>query len=110
MPVHNVGHIVVAHFCQFEDILDDKPAHGGDDDADYNDERGGDGGDHDESIVESAEFVQFFFLHQFVFPNCQTHLLSQKYCPLSEVDDEGDHDYDYDWWECAGQPLSSSSL
>ena len=61
MPVHNVGHIVVAHFCQFEDILDDKPAHGGDDDADYDDGGGGDGGDHDESIVESAEFVQFFF-------------------------------------------------
>ena len=38
MPVHNVGHIVVAHFCQFEDILDDKPAHGGDDDADYDDD------------------------------------------------------------------------
>ena len=61
MPVHNVGHIVVAHFCQFEHILDDKPAHGVDDDADYDDDGGGDGGDHDESIVESAEFVQFFF-------------------------------------------------
>ena len=43
MPVHNVGHIVVAHFCQFEHILDDKPAHGGDDGADDDGDDGADG-------------------------------------------------------------------
>ena len=55
LPVHNVSHIVVAHFCQFENILDDKPAHGVDDDDDdagaaaFDDDGGG--GEHDESIL-----------------------------------------------------------
>ena len=43
---------------------------------------------------------------------CCTNLFPKlsKYCPLSEVDDEGDVDDDYDMWECAGQISSSSSL
>ena len=31
LPVYKVGHVVVAHFCQLEDILDDKPANDNDD-------------------------------------------------------------------------------
>ena len=35
LPVDKVRHVVVAHFCQLEDILDDKPANDNDDLSSY---------------------------------------------------------------------------
>ena len=51
LPVYKVGHVVVAHFCQLEDILDDKPANDNDDkrirdDVGKKDRAGHDNDDH----------------------------------------------------------------
>ena len=78
LPVYKVGHVVVAHFCQLEDILDDKPANDNDDkrirdDAGKKDRAGHDNDDHGGSSGADEDIVGGF---------CAVFLFANSFCPL----------------------------
>ena len=76
LPVYKVGHVVVAHFCQLEDILDDKPANDNDykrDDVGKKDRAGHDNDDHGGSSGADEDIVGGF---------CAVFLFANSFCPL----------------------------